>query len=391
MQTALKNRNLQLYFGGQIISLIGTWMQQMALSWLVYRLTDSTFMLGLIGFTTQVPSLVLSPFAGIVADRTNRHRLVIVIQVLLMIQAALLAALVLSNQAQLWHLVILSAFLGAITAFDLPTRQTFLVDMLDDDTQLTSAMGINSSINTLSRLVGPFVAGVLVTWAGEGTCFLINAVTYIAVIGALFFVRANQPAPEPSQMSGFEQLKEGFFYTVRFTPIRDLILLVALVGLVAMPFGILLPAFAKDVFHGDARTLGFLTGASGAGSVVGALYLTTRKGVKELGRWIAIACTMSGVSLIVFGMSHYFLLSLLAVAFLGFSTMLLIAGSNTVLQTIVDKNKRGRVMSFVVMAFMGLTPFGCMIAGSAAHLVGLGKHSNSKRNPDSSSRLYFCR
>jgi len=347
-------------------------MQQMALSWLVYRLTNSTFMLGVIGFTSQAPALFLTPIAGIVADRTNRHRLVLITQVLFMVQAAILAALVWTNHAQLWQLVVLSAVLGCITAFDLPTRQTFLVDMLDDDEQLASAMSINSSINTLTRLVGPFLAGLFVTWAGEGMCFFANAVSYIAVIAALFFVKANQPAAAATKKNSLAQLKEGFAYTMGFKPIRDLIVLLALIGFFAMPFAVLMPAFARDVFHGNASTLGFLNGAAGLGSLIGALFLSSRKGTQSLSKWIVFGCVLYGAGLIVFGLSSFLSLSLLAVAMIGFSSMIVLAGSNTVIQTIVDKDKRGRVMSFVIMAFLGLSPFGAMLAGGLANVVGVG-------------------
>jgi len=373
MNPAWKNRNLQLYFSGQVISLIGTWMQQMALSWLIYRLTNSPFMLGLVGFTSQAPSLLVTPFAGIIADRTNRHRLLITTQTLAMVQAALLAVLVLSGHTQLWQLVALSAVLGIITAFDMPTRQTFMFDMLDDKEQLASAIGISSAINTATRLVGPFLAGLFVAWAGEGVCFLANAISYVAVIVALLFVKSNQRRKTPSQESALSQLKEGFAYAMGFTPIRDLIMLLALLGLFAMPFAILMPAFAKDVFHGNASTLGFLSGSSGAGSVVGALFLASRKGTRALSRWITIGCVVFGLGLIAFGSSSLLPLSLVVVAIIGFAAMLVMAGSITVIQTIVDEDKRGRVMSLVVMAFMGLSPFGCMAAGALANVIGVGK------------------
>ena len=266
----------------------------------------------------------------------------------------------------------LSAFLGILTAFDLPARQTFLVDMLDNHDQLRSAIGINSSINTVARLIGPFIAGLFVMWAGERICFLVNALSYLAVIGALAFVKAKQPAILPSQTSTLSQLKEGFLYTIGFTPIRDLIFFIAFIGLFVMPFSVLMPAFAKDIFHGNASTLGFLAGALGAGSVIGALFLTSRKGIKSLSRWIMIGCGLCGVALVIFGLSSYFPLSLLSVMAVGFGSMIVVAGSNTVIQTIVDKDKRGRVMSFVVMAFIGLGPFGCMAAGALANIIGVG-------------------
>jgi MFS family permease len=372
MNPVWKNRNLQLYFSGQTVSLIGTWVQQLALGWLVYRLTNSTFMLGLMGFTSQAPALFVTPFAGIVADRVNRHRLILITQSLFAVQAALLATLVWMGQVQIWQLVILSAFLGVITAFDLPTRTTFVVDMLDDKEQVASVIGISSSITTLTRLIGPFIAGIFIAWAGEATCFLVNAVSYLAVIAALLFVKANQPQPAPSQKSALEQLKEGLAYTIGFTPIRDLILFLALAGLFTMPFSVLMPAFAKDIFHGNASTLGFLTGAGGAGSVIGALFLSSRKGTKEFSRWIIVGCALCGLGLIIFGLSKFLPLSLLAVTVVGFGSMIMVAGSYTVIQTIVDKDKRGRVMSFLVMAFMGLSPFGAMAAGALANGIGVG-------------------
>ncbi len=372
VQTVWKNKNLQLYFGGQVISLIGTWMQQMALSWLVYRLTNSPFMLGVIACTSQLPSLLLTPVAGIIADRANRHHLILLTQTLAMLQAACLAALVCTGKAQLWQLVALSCVLGIITAFDMPARQSFLVDMLENNDHLASAIGINSSINTLTRLVGPFIAGLFVSWAGEGICFSINAVSYIAVIAALLFVKPRAFAPNLTPKTSLEQLKEGFVYTFGFAPIRDLILFISLVGLFTMPFAILMPAFAKDIFHGDAMTLGILNGAAGAGSVAGALFLMSRKGAKQLSRWVIIGCVMCGIGLCILGSSTLLPLSLLAVALVGFGSMMMLAGSNTMIQTIVDPDKRGRVMSFVVMAFLGLGPFGCMMAGTLANKIGLG-------------------
>ncbi|HEY9677692.1 MAG TPA: MFS transporter [Drouetiella sp.] len=372
MQAAWKNRNLQLYFGGQLVSLVGTWMQQMAMSWLVYRLTNSPMMLGLIGFTSQAPSLVLTPFAGIIADRANRHQLILITQILAMLQAAVLAALVWTGRAELWELIVLSAFLGCVTAFDLTARQTFMVDMLDDPEQLSTAIGINSSLNTITRLIGPFVAGIFVAWAGEGICFVANAVSYLAVIVALLFVKSNRRVKPATDTKPMDQLKEGFLYVCGNQPIRLLIVLLALIGLFAMPFALLMPAFAKDVFHGNAETLGYLTGASSAGSVVAAFLLTSRRKKANLGSLIIMGCAVCGLSLVAFGFCRFLPLSLLAVAFAGFGSMIVMAGSNTLIQMIVDEDKRGRVMSFVVMAFLGLAPFGCMIAGALANKIGVG-------------------
>jgi MFS family permease len=371
--SALSNPNLRLYYSGQIVSMIGTWMQQMALSWLVYRLTNSAFMLGVIGFATMAPSFLLSPVAGLIADYSkSRHRLVILTQCLAMLQAGALAAVVLTGHVQIWHLVVLGVFMGIINAFDMPTRQTFLIDMLRSPAELPNAIAINSSIFTLTRLIGPAVAGFCIATLGEGPCFLINAVSYIAVIIALLFIRPRQAERKKSENTFFEDFKAGFVYAFGFRPIRALIVLMALVSLFGMPYAVLLPAFAKDVFHGNATTLGWLTAASGVGSLMGALYLASRKGVVGLGRWVLISCTIFGAGLVLFGLSHSFYLSLFLLVFVGFGGMVQMAASNTMLQSIVEEDKRGRVMSIFTMAFMGLAPFGAMIAGALATHIGTG-------------------
>ncbi len=368
----LSNRNLLLYFGGQIISMTGSFMQQMAMSWLIYRLTNSPLMLGLIGFASQVPSLLVTPFAGTVIDRSNRHKLLIVTQVAALIQAAVLSVLVLTGQAQLWELIVLSAILGVITAFDMPARQTFIVDMLKDHTQLPMVIGVNSSITTLSRLVGPFVAGLMVAWTGEGICFLLNALSYVAVIAALFLIKSYQVDAAKKTGRPTDELKEGFRYAFATAPIRDLIMLVGLFGLVAMPFIVLLPAYVKDVFHGNAAILGFMNAASGVGSVGAAVMLAARKAKGNLAKWVLSGCALTGLGLLAMGFSTSMFLSLPLLAVMGFGSMFVMAGSNTLIQTIVDKDKRGRVMSIFVMAMMGMAPFGCIGAGALANVIGVG-------------------
>lgn len=345
----------------------------MALSWLVYRLTNSALMLGVIGFTSQAPALLLTPFAGIIIDRSNRHYLIIITQTLAMLQAGLLTLVAWSQQPALAFLILLSAMLGVITAFDMPTRQTFLVDMLDDKEELPKAIGINSSINTITRLLGPFLAGLLIAWAGEKICFLINTISYFAVIGALLFIKIKRTHIKPVKKHAIAELKEGFFYILQSGLIRDLILFLALVALFAMPFAVLMPIFARDIFHGNAMTMGFLGGALGFGSVAGALFLTTRAGTKDLSKWIILGCVSFGISLVIFGLSKYFFLSLLALVTIGFGSMILIAGSNTIIQTVVDHDKRGRVMSFFVMAFLGLSPIGAASGGFIANIIGADK------------------
>lgn len=369
---ALSNPNLRLYFAGQVVSMIGTWMQQMALSWLIYRLTNSTYMLGLVAFASQAPAFLLTPFAGIVADRVNRKKLVIITQSLAMVQAALLATLAFHEKPLIWHLIALGAFSGLINAFDLPTRQTFLVDMLETREELPNAIAVNSSIVTLTRLIGPSVAGLFIAWAGEAMCFVVNAVSYIAVIVALLFVKAKQKPVTGVQPNALIQLKEGFKYAFSFSPIRVVLALIAAVSLFVMPYAVLITAFAKDVFHGDATTLGILTAASGVGSLAGAVYLATRKGILGLGRWIVVSCAMFGLGLIGFGLSGSLWLALPMLAIVGFGGMILMAASNTILQTLVDEDKRGRVMSIYTMCFMGLAPFGSMAAGALSAHIGLG-------------------
>lgn len=375
--SALANPNLRLYFAGQVVSMIGTWMQQMALSWLIYRLTDSTFMLGLVAFASQAPSFLLTPFAGIVADRVNRKKMVILTQTLAMIQAGMLAALAFSHQPAIWQLMALGVFSGLISAFDLPTRQTFLVDMLRSREELPNAIAINSSITTLTRLIGPAIAGLFIAWAGEAMCFVVNAVSYIAVIIALCFVTAHQK-PRALNADGrdpgpMEQLKDGFKYAFSFRPIRALLALMAGISLFVMPYNVLMTAFARDVFHGDATTLGILTAASGVGSLAAALYLATRKGVLGLGRWIVASCAMFGVGLILFGFCKTLWLAVPVLVMVGFGSMILLAASNTILQTLVDEDKRGRVMSIYMMCFMGLAPFGSMGAGAISTHIGLAQ------------------
>ncbi|HEY9790294.1 MAG TPA: MFS transporter [Candidatus Obscuribacterales bacterium] len=369
---ALSNPNLRLYLSGQVVSMVGTWMQQMALSWLIYRLTNSEFMLGAIGFASQAPAFFLTPVAGIVADRVNRHKLVITTQTLAMIQAGLLAAVVLSGHTQIWHLLVLGAFMGVINAFDMPGRQTFLVDMLRSPEELPNAIAVNSSIVTLTRLAGPAIAGFCIAWFGEGICFLINAVSFVAVIIALLFIKPNVVRRPASGKHPLAEMKEGFAYAFGFGPIRALILLLALVSMFGMPYAVLMPAFAKNVFGGNATTLGWLTSAAGVGSLIGAVYLASRKGVLGLGRWILISSLLFGAGLVGFGFSHWLVPSLLLLVLVGFGGMVQMAATNTLLQTIVEEDKRGRVMSLFTMSFIGLAPFGSMVAGMLADKIGTG-------------------
>jgi MFS family permease len=367
---ALKHRNFRLFFCGQSISLIGTWMQQLAMIWLVYRLSGSPFLLGAVGFCSQIPAFFLAPVAGVFTDRWNLHRTIIATQTLSMLQAAVLAALTLTGTIAVWHILALSVCLGLVNAFDIPGRQAFLIQMVEHREDLTSAIGLNSSIFNAARLVGPAIAGFLVAAVGEGLCFLINALSYLAVLAALLAMRIGpRPPARPPRHMLFE-LREGFRYAFGFQPIRVILGLLAVVNLAAMPLTVLLPLFATAVLHGGPKTLGFLTAAMGLGALAGALVLAARKSVLGLGRQIAWASALCGLSLIAFSFSVRLWLSLLLLLGAGFAVMMEMAASNTILQTIVDDDKRGRVMSFCTMSFLGVAPLGSLLAGSLAVHIG---------------------
>jgi MFS family permease len=367
---ALRHRNYRLFFFGQSISLIGTWMTRVATSWLIYRLTGSAMLLGVVGFAGQVPTFLLAPVAGVLVDRWNRQRVLVVTQVLAMIQSALLAALALAGVITVTHVVILSVFQGLINAFDMPTRQALVVHMVEDRADLANAIALNSSMVNAARLIGPSIAGLLIAWVGEGMCFLADAVSYLAVIASLLMMRLELPTlpAAPSRVLG--ELAAGFRYAMGFAPIRSLLALLALVSLMGMPYTVLMPIVATEVLHGGAHTLGFLMAASGLGALGGAFYLASRSTVLGLGRLIPAAVILLGAGLIGLSQSHLQLISLALMPFIGAGMMVQMAASNTVLQTIVDEEKRGRVMSFYTMAFVGMTPFGSLLAGALAQRFG---------------------
>ena len=367
---SLKHRNYRLFFGGQGISLIGTWMQQIALGWLVYRLTDSAFLLGLVGFAGQIPSFFIAFFAGVLADRFNKHHIIILTQTLAMIQAFILAILTLTNTVQIWHVILLSIFLGIINGFDMPTRQSFVVELVDDKNDLPNAIALNSSMFNTARLVGPTVAGILISVLGEGLCFLLNAVSYIAVIIALFMMHIKSNSVTHKNEKVLQGLKDGLKYVYNFKPIRVLLLFLAIFSLTGSPYTVLMPVFAKDILKGDANTLGLLFGAVGVGALSGAIYLASRKTVLGLGKWIAIASTIFAFALILFSFSKSILFSLSLMLFTGFGMIVQMASTNTLLQTLVDDDKRGRVMSLYVIAFIGTAPIGSLIAGTIANTLG---------------------
>jgi len=368
---ALRYRNYRLFFGGQGISLIGTWMQRIALSWFVYRLTDSVFLLGVVGFAGQIPTFVLAPVAGVLADRWSCRRIIVVTQVLAMVQAFVLAALVLTNTITVWEIVVLSVFLGFVNAFDMPARQTFVVEMVEGRREdLGNAIALNSSLFNGARLLGPSIAGILIAVVGEGVCFLFNGLSYIPVVGSLLAMRIAPRESKAGNTHVLRGLKEGFSYAFGFDPIRSIILLIALVSLMGMPYQVLMPIFAKQILHGGSNIFGFLMGAAGAGALTGAFYLASRRKILTLGRTIPVASSIFGLGLVGFSVSHVLWLSIVLMLFVGFGMMVQMAASNTTLQTIVDDDKRGRVMSLYTMAFMGTAPFGSLMAGSLAAKIG---------------------
>jgi MFS family permease len=367
---ALHRRNYRLFFGGQGISLIGTWMQQIAMSWLVYRMTHSAFLLGVVGFLGQIPAFLVSPFAGVLIDRWNRHHILLGTQSLAMIQAFILALLTLKGTIAIWHIITLALFLGFVNAFDMPTRQAFVVELVETGEDLGNAIALNSFMFNGARLLGPSIGGLLIALLGEGICFLLNAISFIAVIAALLAMKMTKRQIRSKSSHVLEGMKEGLTYAFGFPPIRSLLLLQGLVSLTGMPYTVLMPVFAKNILHGGPHTLGFLLGASGVGALVGAIYLASRKSILGLGRVIIIALNIFGIGLIAFSISRILSLSLLLLAFTGFGMMVQMASSNTVLQTIVEEDKRGRVMSFYTMAFMGMVPFGSLLAGSLASKIG---------------------
>ncbi len=370
MLRALSHRNYRLFFAGQGTSLVGTWITRVATSWLVYRLTGSAAALGVIGFAGQIPTFLLAPFAGVWVDRWSRYRVLVCTQVLSMLQSFALAWLALAGTINVTHILLLSALQGIINAFDTPARQAFVVDMIEDRADLSNAIALNSSMVNGARLVGPSVAGVLIAASGEGWCFMVDGLSYLAVIASLLMMRLARTEPRRAGQRVLVELREGFRYAFGFAPIRSVLLLLALVSLMGMPYTVLMPVMAAGVLHGGPHTLGFLMGATGIGALGGAVYLASRRSVLGLGRVIPAAAVLFGCGLIAFSLSRSTALSLVLMVVTGTGFMVQMASSNTVLQTILREEMRGRVMSFYTMAFMGTAPFGSLLAGSLASRVG---------------------
>jgi MFS family permease len=367
---ALRHRNFRLFFAGQSISLVGTWMTRVAISWLVYRLTKSALLLGMVGFAGQIPAFLLAPLGGVIVDRFDRHKLLIWTQVLAMFQSLMLAVLTLTHIINIHEILALSVLQGIINALDMPARQSFMVKMVEDKADLSNAIAINSSMANTARLVGPALAGILIAATNEGWCFLVDGVSYVAVVISLLMMRIASTREASAGAGVLEQLREGWSYVTGFVPIRTILLLFALLSLMGWPFMVLMPLFAAQVLHGGPHTMGFLMGAVGVGALACALSMAMRRTVRGLVRMLPIAASIFGVGLILFGLSRWLWLSMLLMLFTGFGMMQGLTGSNTILQTLVDEKMRGRVMSYHAMAFVGMAPFGSLLSGALAHAIG---------------------
>ena len=367
---ALQSRNFRLFFGGQSVSLIGTWITRIATSWLVYRLTGSALLLGVVGFCGQIPTLLLAPFAGVLVDRWDRHRILVVTQVLSMLQSLALAVMVFTGTITVGWILFLQVVQGIINAFDTPARQAFVVQMVEDRADLPNAIALNSSMVNASRILGPSIGGIVIAAVGEGWCFLADAISYLAVIASLFAMRVT-PRPLPPRDTRIrEEMRVGFEYVSRFLPVRSALLLLSLVSILGMPYTVLMPMISSTILHGGAHTLGFLMTASGVGALVGALYLASRSSVLGLGRIMVLSTATFGVGLIVFSLSRTLWFALLALPFVGAGMMITMASTNTIIQTVVSEELRGRVMAFYTMAFLGTAPIGSLLAGVAADRIG---------------------
>ena len=363
---ALRHRNFRLFFAGQFVSLIGTWMQTVAQSWLIYRLTGSSLLLGAVAFSSQIPVFIFAPLGGVLADRVNRHQIIIATQTASMVLAFALAALTLTGKIKIWEIFVIAALLGIVNAFDIPARQSFLLQMVTRD-DLMNAIALNSSMFNGARVLGPAVAGILVAKVGEGWCFFANAASYIAVIVGLMMMNVKRIEPALPRKSAFADILEGFTFVWHKPPVFGLLMLLGVLSLVGTPYNVLMPIFADRILHSGAKGLGILMGAAGIGALFGALMLTLRKGVKGLGTWVAVTSGTFGASLILFSLSRWFWVSAALLLPVGFSIMVQMASSNTLIQAMVPDRLRGRVMAVYSMMFMGMAPIGAILAGALAH------------------------
>lgn len=369
---ALWHRNYRLFFTGQCISLIGTWIQQVAMSWLIYSLTKSALLMGIITFISSIPMLIASPFAGVLIDRIDKYKTLIILQSLFLIEAFVLAVLAITNVIQVWHIVVISLFVGLTAAIDMPLRQAFVVDLVDRNEDLGNAISLNSSSFNLARLIGPAIAGVLIAKFNEGICFFINSLSYVAVIGALFAIKINaKQKDKKNNCNVLKELNEGIQYSLKSAPIRVLITYLAITCFIGMSYPILMPIFAKEILKGNAQTLGILMSASGAGALFGALFLASKKSVAGLEKWVYFASLLFGTGLTGLGLSTQVSISILILLLTGFGMVVIIAACNTLIQHFVDDDKRGRVMSLYTMAFIGTAPIGSLFGGAIAHRIGV--------------------
>jgi MFS family permease len=368
--SAFKSRNYRLYFIGQSVSLIGTWMQKTAVSWVIYALTHSTFMLGLTLFASQFPSFLFSLIGGVVSDRYNRFRVLLSTQVASMIQASLLAIFILAGHYAVWEILTLSVMLGVINAFDVPARQSLVYEMIEDKKDLPNALALNSSMVNLSRLIGPAIAGfVLENW-GDGICFLLNAVSFIAVIGSLLMMRLPKYIKQVHTKNVFGELREGLVYLKKTKSIAFVIIMLGLISLFVLPFSTLLPVYAKDIFKGTASTFGIIDSVIGLGAFSGAIFLASLKPGSNLKKILAINTLIFGAGLVLFSHQGNYPLALVFATVAGFGMMSQITVSNTLIQTTVEPNMRGRVISFYAMAFFGMQPIGGLLIGSLSKWIG---------------------
>ncbi len=345
-------------------------MQRIAMPWLVYHITGSVFLLGAVGFAGQIPTFLLSPFAGVLTDRWNRYRVLLFTQVLSMIQAIILTWLCLSGTIQVWQIVLLSIGLGCVNAFDVPARHSFVIDMVEKKQDLGNAIALNSLMFNGARLIGPSIAGIMLASTSEGFCFLLNAVSYVFVIISLLMMKLKVKSVKEKSTRILKELIDGWIYTFGFQPIKHIIIMLGISSLMGMSYSVLMPVFAKEILHGGSHTFGFLMGAAGFGALSGALYLASRKTVIKLGSIVPASALLFGTGLIVLSFSKVFSLSLVLMVFIGLGMMMQAAASNIIIQTITDDDKRGRVMGFYSMALMGTAPFGSLIAGWLAKVIG---------------------
>lgn len=369
---ALRNRNYRLFFSGQCVSITGNWIQQVAMNWLVYSLTRSPLLMGVIMFSASIPSLFLSPFIGVLIDRIDKYRTSIILQTLFLIETFIIAILTLMGIIKVWHIIILSILMGITNAFDMPLRQAFVVQLIDREEDLGNAISLNSSSLNLALLIGPAIAGILIASFGEGICFLINSFSYVAAIVALLAMKIDTVAVKKKRGTNFlKEFKEGFKYIFASIPMRNIIIYFAIACLIGMSYIVLMPIFAKEILHGNAQTLGFLMSSAGFGALLGALFLAGKKTVSGLENWVFIASIVLGFGLLGLSLANNIWISLALLLFIGFGIVVIIASCNTLIQDIVDDDKRGRVTSLYTMAFMGTNSIGSLCGGAIANKIGV--------------------